>query len=246
MRIRTPIIPLSFSIVAVGLVALVAWAPAAHAGEAPTLTAEQQAELTHEAETLAQENGGTEFDAECVKTLVEGGKVDDCQEAPSPILPETSELVWGVISFVVLLGALWKFAYPGLKKGMEGRTERIRSDLDAADGAKAEAEQVLTDYRAQLADAKGEAGRIIEEARQAADALKRDAESRLQAELAELRTRAQADIEASKAQAIADLRGEVANLAIGAAEIVVQRSLDRQSQTQLVEDYINQVAATRG
>jgi F-type H+-transporting ATPase subunit b len=104
---------------------------------------------------------------------------------------------------------------------------------------------VLDQYRAQLNDAKAEAGRIIEEARQAADAIKRDQEVRLQSELAELRQRAIADIESAKAQAMSDLRGEVAQLAIGAAETVVQRSLDSATQTQLVEDYINQVAAQR-
>ena len=44
---------------------------------------------------------------------------------------------------------------------------------------------------------------------------------------------------------MSDLRGEVAQLAIGAAETVVQRSLDEATQTQLIEDYINQVAAQR-
>ena len=53
------------------------------------------------------------------------------------------------------------------------------------------------------------------------------------------------DIEAAKAHALTDLRGEVAQLAIGAAEVVVQRNLDAATQTQLVEDYINQVAAAR-
>ena len=48
-----------------------------------------------------------------------------------------------------------------------------------------------------------------------------------------------------KAQAMADLREEIAQLAIGAAETVVQRNLDPDTQVQLVEDYINQVAASR-
>ncbi len=198
---------------------------------------------------LAQEEPAkdlTDASEECIKLLEEGKKVDDCHKAPSPIVPETSELVWGVISFAALFFLLWKFAYPGIKKGMEGRTERIRADLDAADGAKAEAETLLTDYKAQLADARNESGRIIEEARQTADAMKRDAEARLQTELAEIRTRATADIEASKAQAIADLRGEVAKLAIGAAEVVIQRNLDRDTQTQLIEEYISSVGAVRG
>ena len=112
---------------------------------------------------------------------------------------------------------MWKFAFPAIKEGMNNRTERIRADLDAAETAKTEAVGVLDGYKAQLADAKAEAGRIIEEARQAADALKKDQEARLQTELAETRARAAADIEAAKAQATADLRGELAQLAVGAA-----------------------------
>jgi F-type H+-transporting ATPase subunit b len=160
-------------------------------------------------------------------------------------MPALDELLWGGLAFVILFLLMRKFAYPAIKQGMEARTERIRNDLAAADSAKAEAQTVLDDYKAQLADARSEAGRIIEEARQAADALKRDHEARLQTELAELRARAVADIESAKSQAVADLHDEVAQLAIGAAETVVQRSLDTATQTQLVEDYINQVAAQR-
>ena len=117
--------------------------------------------------------------------------------------------------------------------------------LQAAEDQRSEADSVLAAYRAKLNDATTEAGRIIEEARQAADQIKRDQEARLQSELAELRTRAVADIDAAKAKAMSDLRSEVTALAIGAAETVVQRNLDAETQTQLVEDYINQVAAQR-
>ena len=136
---------------------------------------------------------------------------------------------------------MWKFAFPAIKEGMNNRTERIRADLDAAETAKTEAVGVLDGYKAQLADAKGEAARIIEEARQSADALKKDQEARLQTELAEARARAAADIEAAKAQATADLRGELAQLAVGAASAVVNKNLDPAAQTQLIEDYINSV-----
>lgn len=182
---------------------------------------------------------------ECIRLAEEADDPEACQEAPNPILPATSELVWGAISFAVLLFLLYKFAYPQVKQMMNNRTERIRSDLQTAETAKGDAEQVLAEYRAQLNDARAEAGRIIEEARQAADRIKRDQEARLQTELAELRARAVADIDSAKAQAVSDLRSEVAQLAIGAAETVVQRSLDEATQTQLIEDYINQVAAQR-
>jgi F-type H+-transporting ATPase subunit b len=200
-------------------------------------------EVIHEAEQLAEENGAAPADVECIPELVGGGAVDDCQEAPNPILPATNELVWGAISFTVLLVLLYKFAWPGMKKGMEGRTERIRTDLASAETAKEDAERVLAEYRAQLADAKTEAGRIIEESRQQADALRRDLEARAQTEIAAMRERAAADVESAKAQALADLRGEVADLAIGAAEVIVQRSLDRETQVQLVEQYIQSLGS---
>jgi F-type H+-transporting ATPase subunit b len=182
---------------------------------------------------------------ECIHILEDGGAIDDCQEAPNPLLPETNEIIWGALGFIVVFGFLAKFGLPAMRKAMNDRTEKIRGDIQAAENQRAEADQVLAEYRAQLNDAKAEAGRIIEEARQAADQIKRDQEARLQSELAELRTRAVADIDSAKSQAMNDLRGEVAALAVGAAETVVQRNLDSATQTQLVEDYINQVAAQR-
>jgi len=235
------------ALLASGLLAagLVAFAPHASAqedgGEETEFTQEQIDEITHEAELIAEQNGGTEFDAHCVEILLDGGSADDCQEAPSPILPEMNEIIWGGISFLLLLLLMWKFAFPALKDGMNARTERIRGDLDAAETAKTEAVTVLDGYKAQLADAKSEAARIIEEARQSADALKKDQEARLQTELAEARARAAADIEAAKAQATADLRGELATLAVGAASAVVNKNLDPAAQTQLIEDYISSV-----
>jgi F-type H+-transporting ATPase subunit b len=204
-------------------VGLMAWAPAASAQEG-----EGESQLSEDTE-------------ECIHLAEEADDPDACQEAPSPILPATDELVWGSISFVVLFVLLRKYAYPPIKQGMEARSERIRTDLQSAQSQRDEAEGVLAEYRAQLNDARSEAGRIIEEARQAADGLKRDQEARLQAELAELRQRAIADIESAKTQAMTDLRGEVAQLAIGAAEVVVQRNLNKATQTRLVEAYIDQV-----
>jgi F-type H+-transporting ATPase subunit b len=183
----------------------------------------------------------TASNEECIKLLEEGKKPDDCHKAPSPIVPATNELIWGAISFIVIFLLLSKLAWPGLKKGLEARSERIRADLDAAESAKAEADHVLSDYKAQLADARNESARIIEEARQAADVLRKDQEQRLQSELAQMRERAAADIESAKRQAVGDLRDDVAQLAIGAAEVIVQNNLDRDTQVRLVESYIEQV-----
>jgi F-type H+-transporting ATPase subunit b len=224
---------------ALALVALFGFARPAAAQE------EEEHDPVHDVEVMAQENGATEIDSHCIAILAEGGSVDDCHEAPNPLLPETNEIIWGTVGFLVVFFFLAKFGFPAMKTAMNERTEKIRGDIEAAEAQRSEADALLAEYRAQLNDAKAEAGRIIEEARQSADALKRDSEARLQAELAEMRARSVEDIESSKAHAMTDLRGEVTQLAIGAAEVVVQRNLDPATQTQLVEDYINQVAASR-
>ena len=182
---------------------------------------------------------------ECIHLLEEGKKIDECQEAPNPILPETNEIIWGSLSFVVLFILLAKLAFPAMRQGLEARTERIRNSLDEAERAKDEAQTVLEEYRSQLADARSEAARIIEEARQAAETMRRDLIQRAESESAELKERAAADIRAQTDRALGELRSKVAELAMGAAEKVVVSSLDRDTQVRLVEEYINQVESAR-
>jgi F-type H+-transporting ATPase subunit b len=178
---------------------------------------------------------------ECIHVLEAGGDPVDCHQAPSPIVPAKNEVIWGAISFTVLLVLMWKFAFPGLKKGLEARTTRIRENLDEAERTKSEAQRILEDYQRQLADAKNESNRIIEEARQTAEQMRRDLMARAEAEVNELRDRTRQEIEAAQQRALADLRREVSELAIGAAEVVVQRNLDRDTNRAIVERFIEQV-----
>ncbi|HVF33515.1 MAG TPA: F0F1 ATP synthase subunit B [Acidimicrobiales bacterium] len=164
-------------------------------------------------------------------------------ESHNPILPETSELVYAVIAFLVLLALMWKFAFPAVQKAMDGRTQRIRDNLDEAERTKAEAQRILEEYQRQLADAKNESARIIDEARQTAEQMRRDLMVRAEAEVNELRDRSRQEIEAAQVRAVADLRTQVSELAIGAAEVVVQKNLDRDTNRALVERYIEQVGS---
>ena len=188
--------------------------------------------------TAASAKPKGEAERGCIEKLDAGGSIDDCQKAPSPILPAKNELVWGIISFVVLFGLLSKFAYPAIKKGMEDRSNKIRESIDDAERAKHEAEGILTEYQRQLADARTEANRIIEEARQTADQLRRDLVTRAEQEAQELRQRTQEDIAAAQSRAMADLKSQVRDLTIELTEKVVGRQLDAETQRQLVDSYI--------
>jgi F-type H+-transporting ATPase subunit b len=219
---------LTLAVVLLGFVGFAGHASAQE--EEPSVAEEgESADISHAAE-------------ECIELLEEGGKEpEDCHEAPSPILPATNELIWGALAFAVLFGLLWKFGFPAIKKGLEERTAKIQGDIDAAESAKAEVTSKAAEYDAKLAEAKSEAARIIEEARQDADKYRADKRTEADAEVSRLKEQAAADVESSKAQAIADIRAEVATLAIAAAEQVVGRSLDREANVALVEQFIDSV-----
>jgi len=184
-----------------------------------------------------------EAEEQCVKKLEAGGTIDDCQKAPSPLLPAKNEVIWGSAAFLVLLVAMWKWGVPAVKNMEKAREDRIRNDLEGAEKARTEAEAEKAQYQEQIADADAEAGRIIEEARQSAEQLRRDLIARAEGEATEIRQRAQADIATQQERALAELRTQVAQLSIDLAERIVEHNLDRDTQLRLVDSFINQVGS---
>ena len=182
---------------------------------------------------------------QCFEKLAKGGDVtaDDCQKAPSPLLPAKNEVIWGTAAFLVLLIAMWKFGVPAVKNMEAAREDRIRNDLEGAEKARTEAEAEKAQYLSQIAGAREEAGRIIEEARQSAEQVRRDLIARAETEANEVRDRAQADIDTQRQRALAELRTQVADLSIDLAARIVARNLDRDTQLQLVDGFINQVGS---
>jgi F-type H+-transporting ATPase subunit b len=165
-------------------------------------------------------------------------------EAHDPILPETNEIIWGGLASLIVFALLFKAAGPAIKKAMLARSDRVQAEIDAAATARAEAERVLADYRAQLGDAQTESARIVAEARQAAEAMRAEQSARMENEFAELRARATADVGTAGTRATSDLQTEVGRLALGAAERIVARNLQADTQTALVERFIEQLATS--
>jgi F-type H+-transporting ATPase subunit b len=181
---------------------------------------------------------------QCAEKLAKGGSIDDCQKAPSPLLPAKNEIIWGSLAFVVLLGVMWKFGVPAVKNMEQAREDRIRNDLESAEKAKTDAEGEKAQYLAQIAGAKDEAGRLIEEARQAAESVRADLIARAEQEANDIRARAQADIANQTNQAMAQLRTDVASLSIDLAGRIVERNLDTDTNRQLVDSFIDQVSGS--
>ena len=179
--------------------------------------------------------------AVAVKAAEAAGEV----KAKNPILPETKEIIWASIAFFIVFGLLaWK-AWPAIKKSLQDREDKIRGDLEHAESVRQQAEAELADYQRQLADSRNEGGRIIEEARQAADQVRQDLIARAESDAAEIRARAQEDAKSATERAMADVQSRVSDLSIELAERIVRHNLDKATQIQLIENYINEVGGTR-
>jgi len=191
------------------------------------------------------EEGHADGASDEAKTELETAEKDleGCVESPSPILPAVNEIIWGGAAFLVLFGLMaWKL-FPAVKDGMDARADKILDDLAAADKAKADALAEQATYTAKLGDAKAEAAQIVDDAREQANLVRADLQSRAEADIAETRRQAAAEVETTKAQAINDLRGEVSDIALGAAELVIGTQLDRAAHASLIDDYIDQVGS---
>ena len=135
------------------------------------------------------------------------------------------ELIIGTLAFAIVFFALAKFAFPAISKTLEDRADAIEGGLARAENSQAEAAAMLEEYRAQLADARGEAANIRAEAQAEKTVMIENARGEAAAAAATVTERAQAQIEAERSQAMASLRRDVSELALTLAGNVVGEAL---------------------
>ena len=159
------------------------------------------------------------------------------------LYPHLSELIVGLLAFAVIFFVLWKWALPRMREVLDERRRQIQGQLETAEQTRQQADQELSDYRAQLANAREEGNRIIEEARVTADQLRRDIQANAEREAQSTVERAQEEIRAERDRVFSELRTQVSELAVDIAGRVVGKELNQQAHEQLIDDYIDQVAA---
>lgn len=167
----------------------------------------------------------------------------------NPLVPEASELIFGTIAFLVVLILVgWKLV-PQIQKTLAERTDAIEGGLKRAEAAQDEAKETLEQYRAQLAEARKEAARLREEAREEGAQIKADITEQAQAEARRIVESAHAQIEADRQQALQSLRSEIGTLSVELAGRVVGESLeDNARQSRVVDRFLEELegrASTR-
>ncbi len=166
----------------------------------------------------------------------------DPAKSLSPYWAGDAELIWGTIASIIILVALFKFAWPMAKKAMDARTAGVQKELDdsAADDTSAIAE--ATDIRQAAGDIEAERQRLIADADAQAEALLSEGRARLEVDVAELNARAEADIVLASGRVSDEMRGEIARLANAATERTLAAGvLDDATQQQLIEAFIQNV-----
>jgi len=165
------------------------------------------------------------------------------EEAPNPILPDTAEMIYGTLAFLIVFGLLAKFAFPALNAMLAERTAKIQGEMEKAEATRQEADTLLAEYRQNLAGARDESNRIIEESRKTAEQLRRDVQAKAEEESQATVARAQEEIRAERDRVFAELRGQVGDIAVELAGRVVGESLDKSAHERLIDEYIDQVAS---
>jgi F-type H+-transporting ATPase subunit b len=164
---------------------------------------------------------------------------DSSTASYNPILPSWPEFIIGTILFFLVFGFLAKVAMPRIMRTLEERHDAIEGGINRADEAQAEAEKVLQQYRAQLDDARHEAARMREEAREQGAQIIAEMRERAEAEARRITEAAQAQIDAERQQALASLRTEVGSLATELASRIVGESLaDTARQSRMVDRFL--------
>jgi len=168
-------------------------------------------------------------------------------ESTNPLIPDAVELVIGLIAFVIVFGGLGKILMPRIQRTLAERTDSIEGGLQRAEEAQAEAQQTLERYRSQLAEARQEAARLREEAREQGTQIIAEMREQAQAEYRRLVDAAHAQIDTDRQQAIAALRTEMGQLAAELAGRIVGESLaDDARQRRVVDRFLEELEQSAG
>jgi len=153
--------------------------------------------------------------------------------------------VWTLLTFVVLLALLSKLAFKPISEALDRRGQAIKQALDDAEKSRAEGKKLMEDYQRQVADARTEANKIIEEARGLGENVRKEFVEKANAEASALVQRAQEEIQRQKEKGVQELKDTVASLSVQIASRVIEKEVNEATHRQLVENLIKDLAKVR-
>src|SRR5262245_50662317 len=155
-------------------------------------------------------------------------------------------LIAQFVNFGVLLFILWRFVLPPVRRMLDERRARIQESLEAAERMRQQATETERMLEEQREEGRRQAQEIIAQGQEIARRIEAEARTQAQADAENLIARARSEIQLERDGAIAELRREFADIAVSAAEKVINQSLDRQAHRRLIDDVLATSELGRG
>jgi F-type H+-transporting ATPase subunit b len=160
----------------------------------------------------------------------------------SPILaPYPGLMFWTIVAFFISMWVLTRFAFGPIQKMLDARRDAINGAIENADRVRGEAEQLLVEYKTQLAAARSETDQMRDRARKDADEhvarVKAEAEQIRQEQLSQTQSQIRAEVD----KAMEDLRAAVAQMTVTASEKVLRGSLDAKQHEALIQQAVDEL-----
>jgi F-type H+-transporting ATPase subunit b len=159
------------------------------------------------------------------------------------VLPETAELVWGLIGFAALMAFVFWKVWPTLNQMLEERQQAVQGKLEQAEQIRVEAEELRRSYQERLREARSRADELVEQARADAERVREQKVAEAEEEAQAIGQRAREDAEAERSRLVQQLRSQVAALSVDLAGAIVHRELDEDRHRSLVDEYIDQLSS---
>jgi F-type H+-transporting ATPase subunit b len=157
------------------------------------------------------------------------------------VQPDPGLYIWTIVTFLVLLGLLARFAWRPLLDALDARQEVIRKSLDDARQARQELEQVKTDAARLLSEARAESNDIVSRARSDAARFAEEMKVKARADADALVKRAEREIEMQTSRAMENIRRETVELSVAIASKILRRDISKEDNERLMNDTLKEM-----
>jgi F-type H+-transporting ATPase subunit b len=161
------------------------------------------------------------------------------------VQPDPGLFIWTIVTFLVLLGLLAKFAWSPLLKALETREGQIRKSLDDAQQAKQELERLQQESAQIIRQARVEAEGVISQSRSDAARLREEMRQKAKAEADAIVKGAQRQIQLEAQRALQQLRQEAVDLSVMIASKILKRNVSKEDNEKLIDEALKQVETSR-
>ena len=149
--------------------------------------------------------------------------------------------VWTILTFLLLLTVLAKFAWKPLLKMLKDREDLIRSSLEDAEKAQTELAKLNAEGEKIINKARAEAQEILSQCKSSAATLKEETLKDAKEKAKVIADNAEKQILVEKEKAIEEIKSEVVNLSLSVAEKLIKKNISVEDNKALIDESLSQV-----